>query len=284
MTSTADRTEPAAVPGVLHYLDPSSTLLRRFTAPGHSVNTASYETHEVPIRSGRGREGEFRLEEQGFEIITRPTAVQDFRDDEEMRTVYLQEVSSFVKERTGADWVVTRGFIRRRAADPKENASQPAAAIIHIDYDTYGQLERAEQVYAEAVPDGPGFSRVQASSFWRCFTPPPQDWPLALCDNRSVRDDEGLPNELYFVDRVPDDLAAPIDRAADVNGTEMAYSPQHEWWYFPDMVPDEAFFFVFNDTDRRHAWRVVHTAFEDRTARASEPRHSVEVRSFAFWR
>lgn len=284
MTSTADRTEPAGVPGVLHYLDPSSPLLRRFTAPGHSVNTAAYEAHEVPIRSGRGRESEFSLEVQGFEIVNRPTAVTDFRDDAQLREVYLREVSAFTRERTGADWVVTRGFIRRRAADPKANASQPAAALIHIDYDTEGQQQRAEQVYAEAVPDGPGFSRVQASSFWRCFTPPPQDWPLALCDNRSVRDDEGSPNELYFVEEVPDDLAAPMERTPDVNGTEMAYSPDHEWWYFPDMVLDEALFFVFNDTDRSHAWRVVHTAFHDETAHATEPRHSVEVRSFAFWR
>ena len=180
--------------------------------------------------------------------------------------MYLPEVIEFIKERTGADEVVTRGAVLRRSAAPAEHASQPQAALVHIDYGPEGAEMTAPRVYAEHFPDGPGYRRALAASFWRVFSPPPQDWPLALCDFRSLRDDEGLPNQLYFVDRIPDDPFAEVDESKMItSGSEFVYSPDHEWWYFPDMTRDEVLFFVFHDSDHSHAWRVLHSAFRDPT-------------------
>jgi hypothetical protein len=49
------------------------------------------------------------------------------------------------------------------------------------------------------------------------------------------------------------------------------------------MTQDEVLFCVFRDSDHRRAWRVVHTAFRDPTVEGAVPRHSIEVRSFAFF-
>jgi hypothetical protein len=68
------------------------------------------------------------------------------------------------------------------------------------------------------------------------------------------------------------------------SGSEFVYRPEHEWWYFPDMTRDEILFFAFNDSDHSRAWRVVHTAFRDPSVETTTPRHSIEVRSFAFFR
>src|SRR3984885_13468012 len=272
------------VPGELHYLAPESTLLRRFTAPGESVNTGSYESHTVPIRDGRPIQDTFRLDTHGFELVRHRSAVRDFTDKAEVDAVYVPEVIDFVKRHTGADEVASRGAVLRRSADPGANASQPQAALVHIDYGPEGAAMTAPRVYAETFPDGPGYRRVLATSAWRVFSPPPQDWPLALCDFRSVRDDEGLPNQLYFVDRVPDDPFAPIDESKMVtSGAGFRYSPDHEWWYFPDMTREELLFFAFNDSDHSRPWRVAHTAFRDPTVHESIPRHSIEVRTFAFF-
>ena len=37
----------------------------------------------------------------------------------------------------------------------------------------------------------------------RAFSEPPQDWPLAVCDGRSVAPDEGTPNVMAVVDALP---------------------------------------------------------------------------------
>ncbi len=283
--NTGSATEQVtSVPGELQYLDPGSTVLRRFTAPGASINTGSYESHTVPIRNGRPVQGTFRTDTHGFEIAPHRSAVVDFTDKAEVDAVYLPEVIGFIKERTGADEVVPRGAVLRRSAAPAEHASQPQAALVHIDYGPEGAEMTAPRVYAEHFPDGPGYRRALAASFWRVFSPPPQDWPLALCDFRSLRDDEGLPNQLYFVDRIPDDPFAEVDESKMItSGSEFVYSPEHEWWYFPDMTRDEVLFFVFHDSDHSQAWRVLHSAFRDPTVDTPVPRHSIEVRTFAFF-
>ena len=282
---TATATEQvASVPGELHYLEGGSTVLRRFTAPGASINTGRYEAHTVPIRNGRPAQDTFRTDIHGFVISRHRSAVSEFTDKAEVDAVYIPEVVEFVKERTGADEVVSRGAVLRRSAAPAEHSSLPQAALVHIDYGPEGAAMTAPRVYAEQFPDGPGYSRALAASVWRVFSPPPQDWPLAVCDFRSLRDDEGLPNQLYFVDRLPDDPFAEVDESKMItSGSEFHYSPDHEWWYFPNMTRDEVLFFVFHDSDHSRAWRVLHSAFRDPTVDTRVPRHSIEVRTFAFF-
>ena len=40
---------------------------------------------------------------------------------------------------------------------------------------------------------------------------------------------------------------------------------------------------TLNDSDHSRAWRVPHSAFHDKTARATQPRHSIEFRSVAYF-
>ena len=276
--------QAASVPGELQYLARGSTVLRRFTAPGASINTGSYESHTVPIRNGRPMQDTFRTDIHGFEIVNHRSAVSEFTDKAAVDAVYIPEVIEFVKERTGADQVVSRGAVLRRSAAPAEHASQPQAALVHIDYGPEGAAMTAPRVYAEHFPDGPGYSRALAASVWRVFSPPPQDWPLAVCDFRSLRDDEGLPNQLYFVDRIPDDPFAEVDESKIItSGSEFHYNPDHEWWYFPNMTRNELLFFVFHDSDHSRPWRVLRSAFRDPTVETAVPRHSIEVRVFAFF-
>jgi hypothetical protein len=284
MTATTSATQPASVQGQLQYLAPQSTVLRRFTAPGASVNTGEYDTHVVEIRNGRPVQDTFRLDVHGFEIVHHPSAVADFTDKAEVDAVYVPEVVEFVKRTLGADEVAARGWVLRRSAAPGEHASQPQAALVHCDYAPEGAAQTAASVYAERFPGGPGFSRAVATSTWRVFTPPPQDWPLALCDFRSVAVEDGLSNTLYFVDSLPEDPFGPVDGLRVVTrGSEFNYNPAHQWWYFPDMTRDEVLFFKFHDSDHSRAWRVPHSAFSDPSAQATVPRHSIEFRTFAFF-
>ncbi|MGH8979692.1 MAG: CmcJ/NvfI family oxidoreductase [Acidimicrobiales bacterium] len=285
MTASAPAMRTTSVEGELWYLAPGSTVLRRFTAPGESVNTGRYEPHVVPVRDARRCKGEFSVGVQGFELLEHPSAVGDFTDKTQIDSQYAAEVVALVKERLGADAVVPRGWITRRAESPGAHGAQPQAALVHIDYGPEGAVSSAASAYAEVFPDGPPYRRAVATSVWRVFSPPPQDWPLALCDFRSVDDTEGLANQLYFVDRVPEDPFGPVDGMTLVtSGSEFHFCEAHEWWYFPDMTRDEVLFFVFNDSDHSRAWRVPHTAFRDPTVGSGVPRHSIEFRSFAYFR
>lgn len=284
MTMVTDTTHVQIVPGELSYLAPESTVLRRFTAPGNSVNTGIYRSYVMPVHNGRPVSDRFTLDRNGFEIIEHRSEVTDFTHREEVDRVYVGEVADFVKSYTGADRVATLGWMLRRSEAPGEHASQPQAALVHDDFSVVGARERALAAYTSRFPDGPGFHRALITSLWRVFSPPPQDWPLALCDYASVGREEGLNNRMYLVDEIPDDLYLDMPRdAPGASGFEFHHNPNHQWWYFPDMTRDEILFFKLNDSDESRAWRVPHTAFHDQTAKATQPRHSIEFRSIAYF-
>ena len=284
MAAVTDTTDVQTVEGALNYLAPESTILRRFTAPGVSVNTGSYRPYVMPIHNGRPIADSFSLDRNGFALIGHPTAVTDFTDRAEVERVYMAEVAEFVKAYTGATQVATLGWLLRRSTAPSENASQPQAANVHSDFSVVGARERAAGAYQSRFPGAPGFRRALITSLWRVFSPPPQDWPLALCDYRSVGDDEGLDNRMYLVDEIPDDLYAEMPATTPgASGSEFLHRAGHRWWYFPGMTRDEILLLKLNDSDHSVAWRAPHSAFRDTTAEATVPRHSIEVRIIAFF-
>src|SRR5699024_4057073 len=84
MTTTITTNQLSSITGVMNYLAPESKVLRRFTAPGNSVNTGIYDAHVVPVYNGRPVQDSFDLDVHGFEIIDQPSAVKDFTDKVEM--------------------------------------------------------------------------------------------------------------------------------------------------------------------------------------------------------
>ena len=76
-----------------------------------------------------------------------------------------------------------------------------SAGEAHVDFTPQCAERLAREIYGKSFPDGKGYTRFISSSLWRAFSEPPQDWPLALCDARSVGADEGVPNTLHIVDR-----------------------------------------------------------------------------------
>jgi hypothetical protein len=291
-----DERDMRAVDAAISYVAPGSRINRRFVAPGVERNTGTYETHAVSIRDGRPIKPHFTLDVHGFVLADRPSAVSDFFDKEQVNRIYPAEAEETVKALTGATRIVSRGWMIRTSGDlpdyrktvgyTHQGGVQPPASEAHVDFTPEWAEYIAPQIYKSAFPDGKGFSRFIASSLWRTFSEPPQDWPVALCDARSVGADEGVPNTLHIVDSMPDEKAM----LADIPANEMPiaaaifhYKPHHRWWYFSNMTRDEVVLLKFHDSDRSKAMRVPHTAFHDTTFPNARPRHSIEVRTFAFF-
>lgn len=144
----------------------------------------------------------------------------------------------------------------------------------------------AARIYEARMPDGPGYDRFISFSLWRPLSPAPQDWPLALCDFRSVPEDEGTPNTKVDCDEIPegDALFAEIPGEEDmVAASIFTHNPDHRWYYYPDMSDEEVLFIKFYDSDRSRAWRALHTAFADTSRPDAVERHSMEYRGIAYF-
>ena len=286
-----------AVAAEITYVAPGSFINRRFVAPGVEHNTGRYEPHAVTIRDGRAIVDHFTLDTHGFVLKKHESAVRDFFDKEEVDSVYPDEVAHAVKEWTGASRVATVGwmvrtsgdlskFVRPTAGYTHRGGVQPPAGEAHVDTAPDRADRMAAMTYARVFPDGRGFSRYIYGSFWRCFSEPPQDTPLAVCDARSVLPDEGTTNTLFIVDAIPDEatMLGPMPNEDEVPGAAIFhYRPEHRWWYFSQMTRDEALLIKFHDSDRGCAWRTPHTAFRDSTFADAKPRSSIEFRTVAYF-
>ncbi len=274
----------AEVQSMIDYLVPTSRINRRFWAPGKEFNTGVYAPYPVTIRNAR-LAGPFTLDAHGFCLGQHHTDISDWQANYGAESAYAAQVAQVAMRLSGADVVVPMGGMMR-ASDTTSATVQPPAAEAHVDFTESCAGRIAERLYRAAHPAGPGYRRFIAFSLWRALSAPPQDMPVALCEGRSVRDDEGTHNTKVDVAEIPtgEALYAPIEGEENMAAaTIFHYSPAHRWWYFPDMTPEEVIFIKFYDSDHGTAWRCPHTAFRDHTRPDARPRHSMEFRGMAYF-
>ncbi|HUN26911.1 MAG TPA: CmcJ/NvfI family oxidoreductase [Steroidobacteraceae bacterium] len=301
LTRTALLADPEesvrSVEAEICYVAAGSFINRRFVAPGVEHNTGRYESHRVRVRDGRAIASHFSLHEHGFALVDHASAVADFFDRDAVEARYPAEVAEAVRTLTGASRVATLGWMVRTSGDVSKFAHetvgythrggvQPPAGEAHVDTALDRVDRMARGAYARAFPDGAGYSRFIFSSFWRAFSEPPQDVPLAVCDARSVRRDEGVTNTMFVVDKLPDEatMLGPMPNEDSVPGAAIfRFSAAHRWWYFSNMTRAEALLIKFHDSDGRVALRTPHTAFRDPSFPDARPRCSIEFRTVAFF-
>lgn len=272
------------VQSMIDYLVPTSRINRRFWAPGKEFNTGVYASYPVRIRNAR-LAGPFTLDEHGFCLGQHHTDIADWHNQYAADSRYAAQVAEVVMRLSGADIVVPMGGMRRVSGSTSTSV-QPPAAEAHVDFTQACAARIAERLYRKEHPGGPGYGRFIAFSLWRVLSAPPQDMPLALCEGRSVRDEEGTHNTKVDVSEIPtgEALYAPIEGEENMAAaTIFHYSPAHRWWYFPDMQPHEVVLIKFYDSDHGRAWRCPHTAFRDTSRPDARPRSSMEFRGIAYF-
>ena len=282
----------------MDYLAPDSRVNRRFVAPGTEFNTGRFEPHEVTVRNARRALEPLTLDRVGFTLLQHHSAVEDFFDSEEVNRVYGTEVVELIKRATGASRVIALGWMLRTSGDQEllsrqtlgysrgSGGVQPPASDVHVDMCTGRAQRLADTLYDQHAPEGPGFTRFLATSLWRTFSEPPQDWPLALCDGTSLDPHEGVPNTLVVVDALPDPatMYGPLPGEENLPAASVFhFNPRHRWWYFPNMTREECILLKFHDSDHGRAWRAPHTAFRDTTFPDARTRRSIEFRTAAYF-
>lgn len=268
------------------YLLASSKINRRFCAPHEDVNTSQYTEYPVDMHDGSGLERQFKADVHGFELIRNPTTFTAWDDVAAIARDYEPTQLEIVRQMLGADRMVNLGHALRTSGNAVERDMKPAASEAHVDFETVAARAYAEQLYNEHHAGAPPYSRFVAFSFWRPLTPPPHDWPLAVCDFRSVDPDEGERNVLVWCDEIPaqDTWFDPIDGEEGFPAAFIFHhNPDHRWWYFSRMTPEDTLFIKFHDSDQSRAWRCPHSAFRNMADADATTRESIEFRGMAFF-
>lgn len=215
---------------------------------GERVTNVAVDDHPATIENAR-ETGGGKLDVNGFELFHKPSKHTAFTDDKEIENEYYPESIEYIKEITGASRVVifdhsepyfiTTSYplqkltistaIRRRRPGEIDDSPQKRQPVplAHVDQTTKSSIARVHRHLPAS--DAPELlkKRFQLINLWRPISHPALDWPLALCDFKSVDVEK---------DTFPVALIYP-DREGETMG--IRYNPNLKFKYFHGMTPEE---------------------------------------------
>lgn len=262
-----------------------------------------------------GRDGRSpTLARNGFELLARPLAGEplNFFDHQQVVDRYYPHCASLVAEHCGAEAVFAFDHNVRSAPDKQQQARiaggqqvQQPIQMVHGDYTLTSAPERMQQL-ARAPGRNDTWRSMLASgetlisqellmrakrkdgrfafiNVWRNIANTPvRKHPLALCDAQTVSPEDLAVFELHYQDRIGENYFA-------------RHAERHAWFYFPEMLRDEALLIkqwdsagalarskgelADNADPEAPCTFSFHSAFEDPASQPDAPeRQSIEVR------
>ncbi|KAK0726509.1 hypothetical protein B0T21DRAFT_403531 [Apiosordaria backusii] len=230
------------------------------------TNMILEKVEDIPIHDVRPQLEECSFDTTGFFLLDMDTGLvaEDFDERSKVMAVFLPQLAAAVKEKLNASRVQIFDYqLRKRHQDfPISNGETYNA--------TPGDIERLRHGLNKGNFERVDNVRCQFVNAWKPLKGPTRDWPLALCDNRSV-DPE--------IDLKICDLVAPDGTSETAS---VHHSPKQRWCYVRDQLPNEIW--VFMQSDSNGTSGVSHSSFpHPDTSEHDHLRESIEVRMLVFY-
>ncbi|KAH7353148.1 hypothetical protein BKA66DRAFT_278080 [Pyrenochaeta sp. MPI-SDFR-AT-0127] len=238
-------------------------------------NTSSV-TQPVSIHNFRSKEGPENFQDYGFSVerLDRPWTETLFDELEDIKDVYYSEIQRLLQRKfpnASGVYVLEHGLRKRHAKFPtlekdlKIEHMQPST-LAHIDCSLQFAIQTAKSAFN--IPPGE-CRRVLSINLWKSLQGPGNDWPLALCDRRTMNQklDTNVADIVYYNRFTENEV--------------VYYNPEHEWYYVKDLQDDEIIMLVQKDSDDENGGGVAHTSFHNPLAdEGTKPRSSIELRCY----
>jgi hypothetical protein len=235
---------------------------------------AEFSETEVTITDARELQPAASLDIEGFQLNKHISAVVDFYKLESVQPAYEAEIIALVLQETGASDAMVFDHTLRSDSSSVRGARtiREPASVIHNDYTDASAEKRLRDLLSLEEAQARLKHRYAIVNVWRSIAGPVVNSPMTCCDARTLS---------------PGDLVASERRAAErVGELELVlWNPDHRWYYFSEMTPDEVLLLkTFDSTSDGRARRSVHTAFDNPLATAdAPPRESIESRLLVFF-
>ncbi|GKZ30342.1 hypothetical protein AbraIFM66950_008764 [Aspergillus brasiliensis] len=213
---------------------------------GLARSNVKFLRREVSFEDIRGRENEFSIEEQGFCLSSFSTGMSDeeYGDREKIRDTLYPEVREVLKRLTGASiahvWshVVTQRHLRPSKSyhmsdiykvRGKHADDEGPLDHAHID-NTKSWAAEMFELYCRKP--SANIAPWQKYEFYNLWVPlrPVRSFPLALCDQRTVKPEDVIPTKHHKKDRVRQNYL-------------LRYDPAQRWYFKHNQKPSEAWIF-----------------------------------------
>jgi hypothetical protein len=246
-----------------------------FYANAHEKDFVPLRPAEVTIADARGRD--CALDREGFTLVEHKSALGDLTDLNAVAEVHRGEIEALLKQVTGCDEVVMTpmGILRfsEKLGENDAHDNSHPARFVHVDI----AAEAAAAMRDKSAPAGKTIARSAHYNVWRSLAGGTQDVPLGLCEYPSVARGDLIDCQAIF---------DPLDGSPEWSFANylLAYNPDHRWYYYSDMTPEEAIVFKTSESDPERAQLMPHGAFDNPLAGPDDPaRVSLEMRGTCYW-
>ncbi|KAH8178349.1 methyltransferase [Sarocladium implicatum] len=256
---------------------PPYTWIEKPKDPSIPERNYNISPQQVTINDARGREAEFTLDRDAFQILQSqpPSAEKDFTDDASIEKNYYPEVEKLLRDNI-PDVSGVRIFdhtIRRSRPD----AHRTPVSYAHVDQTLRAVEKRIHRYYSPEEAEKLLKGRFRIVNVWRPLNKSPvEHFPLAYASAKSASDDDFVPVELRYPEGYRGETAS------------IRYNEKQQWYYLSGMTGDERVLLECFDSESLKPGssirgQVPHSAFEDpRTREDAERRESIEVRALVF--
>ena len=236
------------------------------------------DPQEIRIHNGWNRKDEFSVDKHGFALREFNSAYpKDKWDDGQLvKEQFYPEVAEFVKKTVGASRVLvfdhtirSKSNEDKKLTDESQTSQRAPVRLVHCDYTAESGPVRVQQLLGAEAEDLLS-RRVAFLNVWKPLAKV-EEMPLAMCDVTSTPQDDFFKLFLRYRDRTGENYV-------------MRYSPDHKWYYFPEMDEKHCVLLKTYESEKANARFVGHSAFEDPTSKPdAKYRESVEIRTIAFF-
>ncbi|EME42540.1 hypothetical protein DOTSEDRAFT_155389 [Dothistroma septosporum NZE10] len=252
----------------------------RYQADGlEKLTNMETELVDVDVRDLRGQEQNANLDDCGFEVwkLRSSMLYEQFDDPDAINSIYVAEVKKHLMEASGTDHIeIIRVRVRRRHPQfPKSSGEayahhQPSTAA-HIDT-TRDSATTMAQRYGDEVTKASSTRHFKILNLWKPLRGPVQDWPLAVCDARTVKHERDVAE------------ATILHQDRKNHNCQVHFDEDQQWYYLRHQDPHEVL--VFRQYDSRFDSNngVPHSSFASPATPESAPaRESVEVMAILYF-
>ncbi|MBA59664.1 MAG: hypothetical protein CMQ40_10920 [Gammaproteobacteria bacterium] len=217
------------------------------------------------------REKQTSLDQEGFCLVNHRSETIDFYDDAEVQSRYYPEMRDLAKKLTRADFVQILSNITRNEKQAAQGKRLGAHRLVHNDFTP----DLAQTLKPLIESHGIKPKRVRVFNLWRRFDFDAVDAPLAVCDSRTVGQEELIATDLHNYGE---------GTGFQVEIYQSSYQTKHRWFYYPKMKRDEVLVFQTYDSQMEPFSPTLHSAFDDPGCPQNvSPRESIEVRAVCLY-
>ena len=238
---------------------------------------------EMSISNARLMPNTFSLDVEGFTLAEQVTNVTDFNDDDQLANIYTTEVENLIAEATGGSVAIVFDHTRRSTdvAHREKYASRDPVPAPHSDYTDASAFQRMRDKFGNKEAEDRPQRRFSIINAWRSMSGTLEQWPLTVCDARTI-DDSRLTQTRREAPVRPDP-SFEYNRPSETR--HAIFDPNHKWFWYPRMTANEVLLFKNYDTLTDGTARyALHSAFKDpNTPSNAAPRETIETRAFVFY-